>query len=348
MKRNYGIDLLRIILMFMVCMLHTLGQGGILKHCDQISVERAVFYLIEVICYCAVDAFALISGYTASPKPRNHSKLVNMWFQAFFYSFVLTMILCAFSVGKMPKTKGILKAMFPVTSGYYWYFSAYVALYFAMPVINSFIFKIDEKSAKRMLLIIFFLYTVLDSLKDPFKSKGGYSAIWLMVLYCAGGLSKKAKIFESKKTSTLVLFWVGCIISTWSMKAFGKFNILYSYISPTVLLSGLLMVVIFSRLQLKGTIIKKISPLVFGIYLFQLNKIIWKYVLKGRTAFVADMNIFVGVLCSFAIAFAIFCSGLAVEYIRTLLFKLLKISKLSDKIADSSKKTAGKLIRFFD
>ena len=29
--RNHGIDLLRLVLMFMVCMLHTLGQGGILN-----------------------------------------------------------------------------------------------------------------------------------------------------------------------------------------------------------------------------------------------------------------------------------------------------------------------------
>ena len=66
MKRNYGIDLLRIVLMFMVCMLHTLGQGGILKNCGDKTVEKAVFYLLEVICYCAVDAFAVISGYTAT------------------------------------------------------------------------------------------------------------------------------------------------------------------------------------------------------------------------------------------------------------------------------------------
>lgn len=29
-ERNYGIDLLRLVLMYMVCMLHTLQQGGIL------------------------------------------------------------------------------------------------------------------------------------------------------------------------------------------------------------------------------------------------------------------------------------------------------------------------------
>ena len=29
-NRNYGIDALRLLLMFMVCILHTMGQGGVL------------------------------------------------------------------------------------------------------------------------------------------------------------------------------------------------------------------------------------------------------------------------------------------------------------------------------
>lgn len=31
-QRNYGLDLLRMAAMFMVLLLHTMGQGGILEH----------------------------------------------------------------------------------------------------------------------------------------------------------------------------------------------------------------------------------------------------------------------------------------------------------------------------
>lgn len=37
-ERNYGIELLRLCLMFMVCLLHVLGQGGILE-ASKISEE---------------------------------------------------------------------------------------------------------------------------------------------------------------------------------------------------------------------------------------------------------------------------------------------------------------------
>ena len=42
-ERNYGIDLLRLVLMYMVCMLHTLGQGGILGVCQAGTVSIRLF-----------------------------------------------------------------------------------------------------------------------------------------------------------------------------------------------------------------------------------------------------------------------------------------------------------------
>lgn len=348
MKRNYGIDLLRLVSMFMVCVLHTIGQGGVLESCKEGTIEYAAYYLLGAACYCAVDVFALISGYVATQRRRDHSRLVNMWFQVFFYSIVLTLILSAFSIGKRPGMKEFAIDFFPVISKYYWYFTAYFALYFAMPVLNRFIFSADENTAKRTLTLIFVVYTVIGLIKDPFATDKGYSAIWLMVLYCAGGLAKQAKIFEKKKTFVLILMWLGCLLTMWAVNIFTNTGILLRYSSPTVLLSALLLLVVFSRLELKGTVIRKLSPLAFGIYLFQGNRIIWNYVLKDSAKFVTDMNIFVGLLCALGIAVIIFVSGLAAEYLRTLLFRLLKISKLSRKLAAAADKVIGKVSCVFN
>ena len=90
--RNYRIDLYRIVLTFMICVLHTLKQGGLLYSCVRGTSYYALFWLLEVACYCAVDGYALISGYNAKKKELNYSKLIQMWFQVVFYSFVLTLI----------------------------------------------------------------------------------------------------------------------------------------------------------------------------------------------------------------------------------------------------------------
>ncbi|MBR4172933.1 MAG: hypothetical protein IKR46_01015 [Clostridia bacterium] len=64
MKRNQGIDLLRIVSMYMVCVLHTLGQGGVLETLSVGSTKYYAFWLLEISQYYAVNSFALISGYT--------------------------------------------------------------------------------------------------------------------------------------------------------------------------------------------------------------------------------------------------------------------------------------------
>ena len=85
--RNYGIDLLRLVLMYMVCILHVLGHGGVLNAVTPGTAKYIVYWLLEIISYCAVDAFALISGYTSKLQPhQKYDKIVNMWFQVFFYS----------------------------------------------------------------------------------------------------------------------------------------------------------------------------------------------------------------------------------------------------------------------
>lgn len=111
-------------------------------------------------------------------------------------------------------------------------------------------------------------------------------------------------------------------------------KILTNYTSPTVLTNALLMVIIFSRLQFKGTIISKLSPLVFGIYLFQLNQIIWMNYLANAFSFVAQANIFMGVVYAFVFAALIFVSGLIVEYVRSKIAKIIKIPELSKKVVN--------------
>lgn len=96
-----------------------------------------------------------------------------------------------------------------------------------------------------------------------------------MVLYCIGVLARRTNIFAQKKTITLIIIGCFCILLTWGLRTFWGIEQLTSYISPTILVSGLIMVIIFSRIQMRGTVIKKLSPLAFGIYLFQRNQVIW-------------------------------------------------------------------------
>jgi len=341
-QRNYGIDLLRLVLMFMVCVLHTLGQGGILKNCALGSANYNTYWFIEILAYCAVDAFALITGYTASNKPVKYEKIVNMWFQVFFYSFILTLVFTFVGIGGPLGLKEIIKSALPITFNRFWYMTAYFGLFFAIPLLNKFIFSIDELTAKKTLIIIFILFSVLGVIGEPMRTYDGYSVIWLMVLYCIGALASKVGLFKNTKTLKLILLWSMCIIVTWlTFVCFGTKRLI-NYISPTILLSGYLMIILFSRMKLKGKIISKLSPLALGVYLFHSNKVLWRNVIKDAFTFVVNQNILIGVLLVFGIASVIFVAGLFVEFIRNKLTEWLKVQKLSKKITILGEKILNK------
>lgn len=335
-NRNYGIDLLKIVFMYMVCLLHILGQGGVLDNCITGTMNHKVFWGLEVFSFCAVDGFAFISGYTATNKPQKYDRIVRMWFQAVFYSFVLTAIFTVVGIEETWSVREVIKCALPVTFTKFWYFTAFFCMFFAVPVLNIFLFGIDENTAKKYFVGLLILFSGMGCIDSAFGLGAGYSALWLIVLYCLGVLSKRIRLFETRRSITLICLWICCLLPIWFLKVFAENDRFLSYLSPPVLCSGIIMVILFSRLKLKGGIIRKISPLVFGIYLFQLNQVVWDTLLCDSVSFIASKGTFAAVMYIIVAAFVLFASGLIVEFIRSKIECLLRISELSHRIATAA------------
>ena len=62
-ERNYGIDFLRLVSMLFVVILHTLLISKLLVRDGESGEVHMSAWLLETLCYGAVDIFALISGY---------------------------------------------------------------------------------------------------------------------------------------------------------------------------------------------------------------------------------------------------------------------------------------------
>lgn len=183
---------------------------------------------------------------------------------------------------------------------------------------------------------------------NAFKVQNGYSAFWLMILYCIGAFAKKAKVFENKKTSTLLAIWGICIFITWIMCVHYGNKIFVNYISPTMILSGLIMVVLFARIHLKGTIISRLSPLAFGIYLFQQNQIIWEKYLNNAFSFVLNKSVSSrSSLCNH-MRMCNFYYCLCVEFARSKFVGILKVHQISKRIVSFIQYLLEKAIILFD
>lgn len=87
-KRDYGIDLLRIVSMLMVPMVHILGQGGVIGATVPFSLQYESAWLLESILLVAVNCFVLITGYVYYGKETRYYRLLTLWAEVLFYSII--------------------------------------------------------------------------------------------------------------------------------------------------------------------------------------------------------------------------------------------------------------------
>ena len=86
-ERNYGIDLLRIVSMLMVVINHILRFGGV--YSDNLAgIGRLLIVGMDVLCLCAVNCFALISGYVGVRPKHKFSNIISLWLLVLFYGIV--------------------------------------------------------------------------------------------------------------------------------------------------------------------------------------------------------------------------------------------------------------------
>ena len=152
-KRDCNVDLFRVLATIFVVILHVLGQGGILKETSPDAVNYWIAWFLEILAYCAVDCFAIITGYVMVNKMVKIKNILGLWLQVFFYSIVFTALFFIF----MPETKtsnNLLVAFFPIVGKQWWYMSSYFALFFFIPILNASINNISQKTLKIFLVTV--------------------------------------------------------------------------------------------------------------------------------------------------------------------------------------------------
>ena len=103
-ERNHGIELLRIFAMLLAAVLHILKKGGVITASEGNLAAYSTVWLLEAAAYCAVNCYALISGYVGysdRPKPRRLARCIELWLQVVFYSVIITTVYCIAGVGSV-------------------------------------------------------------------------------------------------------------------------------------------------------------------------------------------------------------------------------------------------------
>ncbi|MBR2879010.1 MAG: acyltransferase family protein, partial [Clostridia bacterium] len=216
MKRNYGIDALRIVSIFMVIILHVMAQGAAIYSVDKGSANYYIFWFLEMASFCAVNCFALVSGYVGYGRKKKLSSIISLSAQALFYVIVFTAAGCI-AKGAFDKDF-VLASLLAVREGGFWYFKAYLCAWFFFPLIDIAVEKLERKQLKRMVTagFIFFSVVPLIFFADLFRTGLGYTPLWLLVMYFYGAYVKKYGIEENKKPLKYFLLFLLMSVITWA------------------------------------------------------------------------------------------------------------------------------------
>lgn len=333
-ERNLGIDLLRILSMFLVTVLHVLGNGGVLGAAHGINYNIA--WLMEIMAYCSVNCYALISGYVGVKSGFKYSRIILLWLQVVFYTVGLTVV-TAFVNPEAVTAERIFVAFFPVMKREYWYFTAYFCMSFFVPAFNYVVNNMPRRQVRAMIVASLVLLSLLpavfktgllgDPIGDTFWTSNGYNTLWISVLYVIGAYVSKYKCTERIPAWAGVLTYAAVILITWLEKLYAKPSVLVNYTSPTVLIAGFSLLVAFSRLRLRPLrrVIGLLAPAAFGVYVIHVNKFIWDYVLNKRYAEFASYPAPKMVLWVILAALSIYFICSAVDVARAFVFKVTRV-----------------------
>ncbi|KGB13970.1 acyltransferase family protein [Latilactobacillus sakei subsp. sakei] len=329
--RNYGIDIIRIISMFMVVLLHNLLQGGVLNSLD-ISAKPVgmVYWLIENCSIVAVNMFAIITGYLTVQKKVTFKKVFSLWKEVFFWSIFITFVFVL--LGYKPNLHEILYSILPTIMKNYWYFNAYLMLVLFIPFLNIGVNNLEVQTFEKILSCLVLLSVTIGFIGHWFELDG-YSGIWLIILYLIGAYLKISKKVENIKSKYLVVLYILCVLLSLvaeyiSLAYIGGVNRWVSYVSPMVVISSISLFILLSRVNVRNTRIKKIlsviSPLTFAVYLIDNQVMVYKYVIKNMFSNIGKMNILIGVITLLGATLLMFIVFIALEYGRVSLFALFK------------------------
>ncbi len=183
-KRNAGIELLKICSMYMIVTMHVMGAN----QADAIHLTRNELWYIALhpVFNCAVDVFALISGYVQYKSQNKVKSVLYRYGVVWFYSVVITFGVWFYEHEAVTVSDRIY-AFFPLLSARYWYYTAYMGMSLFASYLKRFVSGSSKNEDKILLCKIIVVSTILPFLKDyGIGMKDGFSMWWLLCLYMIG------------------------------------------------------------------------------------------------------------------------------------------------------------------
>lgn len=288
------------------------------------SSRGALVYLtLENYSIVAVNVFSLISGYLSVGHTAKLSRLFKLWSAAIFWSIVTSIVGIALGA----EFGGwLVSCLFPVCNVKYWYLDAFLTMQLFLPFINEGIERLGKRRVGQLAISLVAVSSLLG-FAGGLGITGGYSTLWLLILWIAGAAIRlnADEVKKSVSTKRLILGATAIpLLSTameWHSSVAGlSVDRWIFYISPLVVVQAFCLFLLCLRIDVKGEILKRIlrclSSAAFGVYLIDNSTWFYQMWLANRFSWVSDVTVLRGIPYVLLVSGAMFACFLLAETIR--------------------------------
>lgn len=359
-ERNTGIELLRILSMLMIVLLHGVFETKLMGIGSLGGARGVSIQFVYGVTNCAVNVYAMITGYVCIKAKHRPSRYIELWLQVFALNaaFGLVDILCN---GFRMKT--LVHCLLPVLSGTFWYFSSYTLLFLCIPCLNRLLLGMSRQQHKKLIFVLgavsMAAWFALFFLKqDMFATDAGYSPLWLIVMYCVGAYirryEKEWKTWSSGRW--FCIFVLASAFNGLSVPAMRwckahlftlptQNGLFISYMSPTIILAAVALFLCCLKLrpQRGKRIITGLSSLTFGIYIIHMQPFVRELFFTERFADTIAQPWYTVMVRLFGFAIVMFSACALIEWLRKQIFRLLHISQLAEWLAQKGSALVHKI-----
>ena len=343
MKREYGIDLLKIVAMIFIVAGHILYRGGAgLTSTAFCGTKGITYQLVNAFIICHVNIFVLCTGWLMCTREVHYRKLLNLWCEMVFYSLAFIGIAKVFFPAVPITALTWASALFPIGFNPYWFITQYFLLMFMMPLLNCALRTMPKKSLCQLLgagFVLLVLYPFVLR-RDMFGLVDGFSAFWFAYLYLLAGTIKLHGIFHAVRSwqtiSVLIMSVVGAVVSLhlqdWFCRKVGvtpDAHMWGAYTSPFLVAEATAMLLLFTKVKVNSICTQKvltvIAPSVLAVYLIHSNGVFrqitnWN---ENWTTFFSHASTCKALFVIASFSLLIFSVSILVDLIRRYLLRML-------------------------
>lgn len=333
-NRHYGLDLLRIIAMFMIVLGHSISHSEIKAAATPFEPSFIIAWLMLAFVLSATNCYVLISGYFLSAREQIKTERIKKLIgTVFFYSVTIALILfaCGFQIG----IRQIPQIIFPVLTNSYWFITAYLAMFLLAPYMNKLISVLGKQDYMRLLAAGAFLLCIWPTFFIAYLGKLSPLAWigWFSYLYLVAGYIRKFGLPFKKwhyaagyALFSLMPFAAKMTLSYILLKYRGSTEgsaFLYEYNFIFLFPASVCLFMLFEKISIDNAFFRKfisaIAPLTLAVYIitehFLLRKAFWHYIVPQDICGSGLKMMFALI----AISSAVFSAAAFIEYMRRLI-----------------------------